>query len=240
MKVIIPLAGPETDVEKEFKEFKNLIEIYDKPLIRYISDNRPYDFKKAAFILLRETNEKYDIGNRLKNIFGKSIEIFILDDLTQGAACSVAAYLQESATDEDILVDLADQYLSLDKAFLKFIEKNKNRVKGILPTFKSRYWKWSYARLDKGGFVEEVQEKVNPPISDAATAGVYYFSNSRDYIIAASEMVRQNKRVKFNNKFFLSCVYNEFPKRSVMSFATNIICPLGSIEGIRIFPQIIW
>ena len=124
--------------------------------------------------------------------------------------------------------------------FIKFIKKNRAKVKGIIPTFKSRYWKWSYVRLDKGGFVKEVQEKANPPISDNATAGVYYFSCAKDFILATEQMVRFNKRVKFNNKFFVSCVYNEFPKQSVINYPTQIICPLGSVEGIKLFKQIAW
>ena len=240
VRVIVPLAGPEGEVEREFKEFKNLIEVYDKPLIKYIAEKRPYDLKKAAFILLNETDKKYHIAKRLRGILGKKIEIFILDKQTEGAPCSVKVYLEERGSKEDILIDLLDQHLELGGDFIRFIKSNRVKVKGIIPTFKSRYWKWSYVRLDKHGFVKEVQEKVNPPISDNATAGVYYFSSAKDFISATDEMVRLDKRVKFNNKFFVSCVYNEFPRHSVISYPTNIICPLGSVEGIKLFKQIAW
>lgn len=240
VKIIVPLAGPEGEVEREFGEFKNLIEVYNKPLIKYITEKRPYDLRKAVFILLNETNKKYDIAKRLKGILGVNIDIFILDELTEGAPCSVTAYLKEAGYKGDILIDLLDQHLDLGVGFTKFIKNNRVKTKGIIPTFKSRYWKWSYIRLDKGGFVKEVQEKVNPPISDNATAGVYYFSNAKDFISGTAEMVRLDKRVRFNNKFFVSCVYNEFPKHSVISYPTKIICPLGSVEGIGLFKQIAW
>ncbi len=197
MKIIIPLAGPEGEVEREFNNFKNLIEIHNKPLIKYIAENRPYDISEATFILLKETDNRYDIGKRLKKALGNGIEIFSLDALTEGAPCSVMEYLKEHKIKEDILVDLADQYLVLGEDFTDFIKKNKKKVKGIIPTFKSRYWKWSYVRRDSNGFVTQVQEKVNPPISEDATAGVYYFSSASDYIEAAGEMVRLNKRVSF-------------------------------------------
>lgn len=240
MKVIVPLAGPEGEVEKEFNEFKNLIKIYDKPLIKYIADRRPYDLRSAAFLLFRQTNEKYNIAARIKDIFGKHTEMFIIDKITEGAPCSVMEYLESSKIKGDILVDLVDQHLSLGQDFLKFIQKNKSRVKGIIPTFRSKYWKWSYVRLDKDGYVSEVQEKVNPPISPYATAGVYYFSDVKDYLAATRQMIRLDKRVKFNHKFFVSCIYNELPKKSVITYPTNIICPLGSVEGIKSFRQIIW
>lgn len=240
MKVIVPLAGPEGEAEKEFKDFKNMIEVHNKPLIKYIAEKRPYDLSKAAFILLKDTDKKYNLAKRLKDIFGKNTDVFSLEKMTEGAPCSVIEYIKQRKIKEDIIVDLVDQHLGLDKRFIQFIKRNKKRVRGIIPTFKSRYWKWSYARLDKYGFVEEVQEKVDPPISDNATAGVYYFSKADDFVRAAGEMVRLNKRVKFNDKFFVSCVYNELPKASVITFPTRIICPLGSIEGIKLFEQIAW
>lgn len=240
MKIIIPLAGPEGDVEREFKNFKNLIEVHNKPLIKYIAENRPYDLYSATFILLKETDNRYDIQKRLKKALGNDIEIFTLDTTTEGAPCSIKEYLKEEKINTDILVDLADQYLNLGDDFMDFIKKKKGKVKGIVPTFKSRYWKWSYVKSDKEGFVEDVQEKVNPPISEDATAGVYYFSDARDYINATEGMVKLDKRVEFNNKFFVSCVYNEFPDKSVITFPTRIICPLGSVEGIKLFEQIAW
>lgn len=240
MKIIIPLAGPEGEVEKEFKEFKNLIEVYKKPLIKYIADSRPYSLAQAAFILLGETNKKYNIAARLKSILGKGIEIFTLDEITEGAACSVLRYLEQVGVEDDIIIDLADQYLLLDKKFINFMNKHKNMAKGIIPTFNSRYWKWSYVKLNKDGFVCKVREKVNPPLSSDATAGVYYFSNSKEYMRAAKKMIKCNKRVKFNNKFFVSCVYNEFPENCILNYPTKIICPLGSVEGIMAFEQIVW
>lgn len=240
MKIIVPLAGPEGEVENEFGEFKNLIKVYNKTLIEYIADKRPYDLKKAAFILLKETDAKYDIALRLKKILGNNIEIFMLDKPTEGAPCSVAEYLKNSKCDEDILIDLLDQYLDLGDNFISYINDNKRNVKGIIPTFKSKYWKWSYVLLDNDNFVKEVQEKVNPPISGDATAGVYYFSSVKAYLQAHEQMVRLDKRVKFNNKFFVSCVYNELPPKSVINYPAKIICPLGSIDGIRVFPQIAW
>ena len=79
MKIIVPLAGPEGAVEKEFKDFKNLVQVYGKPLIKYIAERRPYDLSHAAFILLKETDTKYNIAARLKKILGSGIEIFTLE-----------------------------------------------------------------------------------------------------------------------------------------------------------------
>ncbi len=85
-----------------------------------------------------------------------------------------------------------------------------------------------------------VKEKVNPPISENAAAGIYYFFSAKDFITATEKVFKFNKRVEFNNKFFISCVYNEFPRNTILTYPTNIICPLGSVDEIRVFPQIAW
>jgi dTDP-glucose pyrophosphorylase len=238
MKVIVPLAGPETEVEKTFGDFKNLINVYGRPLIKYVAEKRPYDLSKAVFILSKKTNKKYAIAPRLKKVFGRRIEIFILDKITEGAPCSVLEYLKESNVNGDILIDLIDQHLDLGSGFISFVRANRAKVNGIIPTFKSKYWKWSYVKLDKEGFVTMVKEKVNPPISGDATAGVYYFSSAKDFMVATEQMICLNKRVEFNNKFFISCVYNEFPRKTVLAYPVKIVCPLGSVDGIRTFLKI--
>ena len=64
--------------------------------------------------------------------------------------------------------------------------------------------KWSFARTNSAGLVEEVREKV--PISDRATVGIYMFRRGRDYVDAAIDMIVKNDRV--NNEFYVCPVYN--------------------------------
>ena len=56
---------------------------------------------------------------------------------------------------------------SLDGSIMTFIDLEKNT-------------KWSFAKTDVEGLVEEVREKV--PISDLATVGIYMFRKGMDFV----------------------------------------------------------
>lgn len=132
-------------------------------------------------------------------------KIITTDGLTEGPACTVL--LAESVLDKNkpLLVANSDQYLEWDaNAFLYESQK----VDGCISVFHQpdpNDRKWSYARLDANGFVEEVKEKE--PISDVATTGVYYWHRAGDFIQCAKEMIAKDIRV--NNEYYVCPVYNE-------------------------------
>lgn len=64
--------------------------------------------------------------------------------------------------------------------------------------------KWSFARLNSEGLVDEVKEKS--AISEYATVGLYYFSQGKSFVNAAIDMVVANDRV--NGEFYTCPVYN--------------------------------
>lgn len=88
--------------------------------------------------------------------------------------------------------------------FLEFARRSSGH-NGSIMTFKATHPKWSFARLDEDGFVEEVAEKK--PISDNATVGLYYFKKGRDFVAGAEQMIRKN--ITVNNEFYVCPVYNE-------------------------------
>ena len=77
-------------------------------------------------------------------------------------------------------------------------------IDGGILTFKSIHPKWSYAKIDDTGFVQEVAEKK--PISDQATVGVYYWRRGSDYVKYAEKMIESNDRV--NGEFYVCPVFN--------------------------------
>jgi len=97
---------------------------------------------------------------------------------------------------------------------------------GGIVTFESTHPQWSFVKIADNGFVTEVAEKK--PISNMATAGVYYFKRGRDFIKYAEQMINTN--IKTLGEFFVCPVYNEyikdnkkirvFPVKKVWSFST--------------------
>jgi dTDP-glucose pyrophosphorylase len=91
----------------------------------------------------------------------------------------------------------------------------------------------SFAKLDEGGFVTEVQEKN--PISDLATVGFYYWKRGSDFVKYAEEMIEQDIRV--NNEFYVCPVYNNAIKGGlkVRTFDVPKMWGLGTPEDLNYY-----
>jgi NDP-sugar pyrophosphorylase family protein len=237
MKVIIPLAGKDPAFEDK-NIHKALAPVMGEPMIKVIADSRPYSFSEAIFILLREHQSKYNIDVELKKLFGDKIKIVWIEKMTEGAPCSILLAKDLINTDEDMLIDLADQVLDMD-GFMEFVKENRDKYSGILPTFEYYYWKVGYVATDKDGFALHVVEKENPPISTHSTACVSYFSSGKEFVKYTELMIEKNDRIKFNNLFFVSVVYNHMVSAGlkVKTFPVQFIAPIGNWEGINIYER---
>ena len=97
----------------------------------------------------------------------------------------------------------SDQIVDMD--IQDYINDSENRgLDGSVLCFEDNDKKWSYARLDSAGMIEEIREKE--VISEHATVGIYYFNRGRDFVENAIDMFVRNERV--NNEFYVAPVYN--------------------------------
>ena len=235
INIIVPLAGK----DKNFEErglCKPLVEVSGKTAIQWIAESRPFSYKDAIFILLKEHQEKYKLGDRLREIIGKDIRIIWVEQPTQGAPHSVLLAKELINNEDELIIDLPDQYLDLT-GLMDFLKQNKEH-EGIIPTFKSSYWNRGYMIIDKDGFVTNVSEKDKSPISDDSTACISYFKHGKDFVWAAEEMIRKDRRAA-NGGFLISLAYNELIERGdkVGTYPCDFISTLGTIECIHAFEQ---
>ena len=100
-------------------------------------------------------------------------------------------------------------------------------------TFEATHPKWSFAKLDDQGFVSEVAEKK--PISNIATAGIYYWKKGSDYVKYANQMIQKN--VRTNNEFYVCPVFNEAIQDGlkVKTFDITKMWGLGTPEDLKTF-----
>jgi dTDP-glucose pyrophosphorylase len=103
---------------------------------------------------------------------------------------------------------------------------------GIL-TFEGTHPKWSFAKLGDDGFVSEVAEKS--PISNIATAGVYYWKKGSDYVKYTEQMI--DKNIRTNNEFYVCPVFNEaiLDKKKVKVFQIKKMWGLGTPEDLEYY-----
>ena len=126
----------------------------------------------------------------------------------------------------------SDQFVEWDSNEF-FYKMNENDCDGGIPVFHSTHPKWSFAKIDKDGFVTEVQEKN--PISNLATIGFYYWKKGSDFVKYAEEMINQNIRV--NGEFYVCPVYNNAinDNKKIRTFYTPKMWGLGTPEDLNYF-----
>lgn len=205
INIVIPMAGLGTRfTNRGYKEPKPLISIKDKPMIEWVVSNiKPEAEHRFIFVCRKEHLEGKGLGEILEKL-APGCEIITTPGTTAGQAASLLLAKGFIDNDDELLTANSDQYIeaSVDE-FIK--TARKDNVDGLIMTFKATDPKWSFAKVDEGGYVVETAEKKT--ISDNATVGIFYFKHGKDFIESAEDMIRKNLRV--NKEFYTCPTYNE-------------------------------
>ena len=104
---------------------------------------------------------------------------------------------------------------------------------GGLVTFKSTHPQFSFVKTGDDGFVKECSEKK--PISDDATAGVYYFREGKSFVEAANQMI--DKKITVDDQYFVCPVYNELilDGNKIRKFDIEKVWSFSVPEGLEYF-----
>jgi len=237
MNIIIPLAGNDKNFE-ERGMIKPLTKVNGKEIIKWISGSRPFSYENAIFIILKEHVEKYNLEEELKRLFGENIKIIILPEMTKSSPHSILKVKDLINNEEELLIDLADQYLDLTD-FKNSFETIKQECDGILTQFESYHYNRGYMLINKQGFVTKVSEKDQPPISTHSTACISYFAKGSDFVKYAEQMINLG-HVAANGAYLPNLVYNEMISagKKIKTINCDFIAPLGSVQGADCFEQI--
>jgi HAD superfamily hydrolase (TIGR01509 family) len=203
MNVLIPMAGAGSRFVNAGYTFpKPLIEVNGKPMIQVVVEDLNIE-GQYIYIVRKEHYEKYSMKYMLEMIT-PGCKIIQIDHLTEGAACTTLLAKEYINNDEQLLIANSDQYVEWDSSDFMYSVQGEGIDGGIL-VFYNTHPKWSYAKVNKDGFVTEVREKV--VVSDKATVGIYHWKKGRDYVRYAEQMIRENIRV--NGEFYVCPVYNK-------------------------------
>lgn len=229
MNVLIPMAGAGTRFAKAGYTFpKPLIEVDGKPMIQVVVENLNID-GRHVFVVQKEHYEKFNL-QYLLNFIAPNCKIVQVDSVTEGAACTTLLAKEFIDNDEPLLIANSDQYIEWDSNEFMYSMEGDTIDAGML-TFTGTHPKWSFARLNDEGFVAEVAEKK--PISDIATAGIYYWRKGSDYVKYAEQMIERNNRV--NGEFYVCPVFNEAIQddKKVKVFHIDKMWGLGTPEDLE-------
>tara|TARA_R110002167_G_scaffold36302_3_gene115082 strand:+ start:1584 stop:2951 length:1368 start_codon:yes stop_codon:yes gene_type:complete len=231
MNVLIPMAGAGSRFAKAGYTFpKPLIEVNGKPMIQLVVENLNID-ARHIFVVQKEHYEKYNLKHLL-NLISPGCKIVQVDEMTEGAACTTLLAKEFINNDEPLIFANSDQYLDWDSnEFMYSMEADG--VDGGMLTFTATHPKWSFAKTNEDGLVTEVAEKK--PISDVATAGIYYWKHGKDYVKYAEQMIE--KDIRFNNEFYVCPVFNQAIDggKKIKTFHFDGMWGIGTPEDLRTF-----
>lgn len=211
---------------------KSLIDLRGKPMFVWALESLSFIKRaKLYFACLREHGE-YHITNEIQRRCGKNATVFFSDHVTQGAAETALLAMRYIDTDEELIISNADQHFK-SRAFEEELAKERKQFSGLIPYFEATHPRWSFVKVNGGGFATEVAEKV--PISNNATVGVYYFKHGKDFVWAAKEMIK--KDIRRNNEFYVCPVFNELIGHGdkIKAVPTDTMWGLGTPEDVEYF-----
>ena len=239
MNVLLLMAGPSDNFrEAGYLYPKPLIEIDGKPIIQRAIEQLGALLGEDGHLIAavrHDESAKYHIGAVVK-LLVPTAEILEVHGNTDGAACTALLAVDLICNDEPLIIVNGDQLIDADlvPVMHKF---QKDSLDGGIIIFNDIHPRWSFVKCGKDGLVIEAAEKR--PISNLATAGIYYFKSGRDFVEAAQAMILKNAAV--NGSFYICPVYNEMilknKKIGTHRIEREQYISLATPQGIELFAQ---
>ena len=231
LNILIPMAGAGSRFEKAGYTFpKPLIEVKGKPMIQVVVENLNID-ANYIYIVQKSHREKYNLDTLL-NLITPNCNIIEVDGITEGAACTALLAKELINNENPLFFANSDQFVEWNSSEFMY-KMQESEVDGGIVTFEATHPKWSFAKIDKNGFVTEVAEKN--PISNLATVGYYYWKNGSEFVKYAENMINNNIRV--NNEFYVCPVFNQAikDKKQIRTFNVEKMWGLGTPEDLDFY-----
>jgi dTDP-glucose pyrophosphorylase len=234
LKVILPMAGAGSRFRKAgFEKPKYELKANGKHLFDWALLSLREFFHDSEFIFICPNGADSFIKERCHDLGIQNYYIETVEAVTRGQAETVLKALNFS--DESILIYNIDTHLNIKDDFFSQVNFN---VDGWLLLFKAFGSHWSFAKFNEEGRVVDVAEKVR--ISDYASAGLYYFRSSDQFIDIISNY--DNDIIDEYNELYVAPMYNYILKndeayigQSVINFSSVI--PLGTPEEVVSFDK---
>lgn len=205
LQILIPMAGLGSRFsEAGFTTPKPFIDVDGCTMIERVMEN--LHIEGARYILIARNEHLESEHKAVTSIMARGNAQFeTIDFDTEGAACTVLTARASLDPSAPLLLANCDQIIDFDFADY-ILDAEKRGLDGSILCFRDikRDPKWSFARVDSSGLVQEVREKK--AISDLATVGLYWFRRADIFTSAALDMICRNERV--NNEFYVCPVYN--------------------------------
>jgi dTDP-glucose pyrophosphorylase len=206
LQILLLMAGPDDAFREAGYHYpKNLVEIDGLPLVQVVLEKLGRLRQEAARIIcvLKKEEDRKDHTGAVVCLVEPRATIVTVNK-TAGAACTALLAIEQLDAARPLVIVNGDQFIKSDLAAV-IGDFQARGLDGGIVVFEAVHPRWSYVRCDAQGRVLETAEKR--PISNLATAGVYYFARAGDYALAAMEMIKKDAHV--GGGFYVCPAYNE-------------------------------
>ena len=170
---------------------------------RIVENTKNIASSHYAFALLNKDAERFHL-DKVVSLLVPSAKVTRFPESTRGSACTALLAACQLPQQNGLLVVSANELVDLDLSVV-VRDFQKRGLDGGTLTFRSIHPRYSYVRLNKDGLVIEAAQQK--PISQHATAGVFWFKKTEDFVDAVKASIRKNAVVA--DKFFVAPTFNE-------------------------------
>lgn len=227
-KLIMPMAGNgKRFFSAGFTNPKPFIDVNGKPMFVRTVESIGLEFDEMIFIVRKQ----HGIAELIPDWYPDA-KVIELDGETEGAAITVMKAEKHMSDDDSVFVCNCDQFFEWDSSTFSKIEDCDGGI--LLFRDKTRDPKWSFAKYtQKTGVITRVAEK--DPISDWATAGLYYWREWSTFVSSVQSMVDDDDRT--NGEYYLCPVFNHTlrQKKSVCGVPITRMHGVGTPEDLGLW-----
>jgi dTDP-glucose pyrophosphorylase len=235
MIVVVPMAGRGSRYsEQGFEIPKPLINVAGKLMINWaLKSLEGISYDKIIFVALHEHEAQYNINKILTETLGNKFELVLINEVTEGQLCTVLMAKEFFVAGQDLLVIASDSMIKSEIG--KDIVHRNPETKGIISVINLPGERWSFARTNSNGEVIEVAEKVR--ISNHASTGIYYFSDSCEFMNIAEDIVAKQEKTK--GEYYVIPVYQKMiqNQQKVRISIAGEMWDMGTPEAKSIFEK---
>lgn len=209
MKIVVPMAGRGRRFADPTGLPKPLVPVAGRPMVQWALESiSGIPSSEIVFVVLAEHEEHHRISEVIRDwAGGRKAVVLEIAEVTEGQLSTVLAARDLIQGEEDVLVASCDTFVRSELG--SSIADRSPSCRGIISVARKAGEHWSFARTDPNGQVVEVAEKRR--ISDLASTGLYYFSNGREFVSVADEMIARDERAR--GEFYVIPVYQRYVDR---------------------------
>jgi len=207
MNIVMPMAGRGSRFNgSNYTAPKPLINVLDKPMfVHSLASINNIEFDQLIIVALKEHDNNFNLNGLIKKYLGgKKVELILINEVTEGQLCTILKARELMDLEKSLLITSSDTIV-ISNIGNEIINRAKNCV-GIISVADMPGEQWSFAKTDKSGKVIEVTEKVK--ISNHASTGLYYFSNTREFLSYADKIIADKEKTK--GEYYVMPVYSHY------------------------------